>query len=30
MAKDFLPKNTVFTAVKYMRSEGPTLFQENI
>jgi hypothetical protein len=30
MAKEFLPKNTVFTAVEYMQSEGPTFFQENI
>jgi hypothetical protein len=30
MAKNFLPKNTVFTAVEYMQSEGPALFQENI
>jgi hypothetical protein len=30
MAKDFLPQNTVFTAVEYLQSKGPTLFQENI
>ena len=30
MSKEFLPKNTVFTAVEYVQSEGPTLFQENV
>ena len=30
MAKDYLPKNAICTAVEYMQPDSPTLFQENI